>query len=84
MLKRESQLLSAEEAKELLEFFEKNEYLIINGKTNQDLLKIILKIHLKSKIVNVGLPKHANIKEDGFRVSLANGGKEKLKLFLQE
>lgn len=84
MPKKKFQLLSAEEAEKLLEFFEKNEHLIINSEPNQDLLKIILKIHLNSCIVNVGLPKYANIKEASFRVSLADGGKEKLKLFLQE
>ncbi|MCG2700567.1 MAG: hypothetical protein V1825_04045 [Candidatus Falkowbacteria bacterium] len=82
MPKAESQLLSVEEAKQLLEFFEKNEHLIINRTPNQALLKIIFKIHLKSNIVNVGLPKGANIKKDGLHISLTEDGKKQLELFL--
>ncbi len=82
MSKQKNQLISAEEAKQLLEFFEKNKYLIIDEEPSQALLKIIFKIHLKSNIVDVGLPKNANIKKVGLHVFLTEGGKEKLKFFL--
>ena len=80
--KQKKQLMSAKEAKQLLEFFEKNKYLIIDSDSSQSLLKIIFKIHLKSDIVDVGLPKNANFKRVGLHVSLTDRGRETLKLFL--
>ena len=84
MPEKEFQILSKKEAIKLLEYFNRETCLKIDNKVSSGILNSILKLHLRSNIIEVYLPEGANIKNDCFHVSLRTEGKQQLQDFLKK